>query len=52
VAEFQRRVARSYDRAIGRLRAAGHRVEVLDGERPVDEVADAVSRAVKALGRG
>lgn len=51
IAEFQRRVARSYDRAIARLRAGGHRVEVLDGERPVNEVADAVAGAVAALAR-
>jgi dTMP kinase len=46
VQAFQRRVARSYDRGIARLRALGQRVEVLDGERPVEEVARAVHDAV------
>jgi dTMP kinase len=49
VAEFQRRVARSYDRAVARLHAAGHRVEILDGEKPVDEVAETVWGLVRAL---
>jgi dTMP kinase len=52
VAEFQRRVARSYERAVARLQAAGHRVEILDGERPVNEVAGAVWELVGALRAG
>jgi dTMP kinase len=52
VAEFQRRVARSYDRAVARLHAAGHRVEILDGEKPVDEVAETVWGLVRALRAG
>jgi dTMP kinase len=46
VAAFQRRVARGYERGLARLRAAGQRVEVLDGERPVDEVAAAIAALV------
>jgi dTMP kinase len=49
VQAFQRRVARSYERGIRRLRALGQRVEVLDGERPVEEVARAVRDAVARL---
>ena len=46
---FQRRVARSYERAIVRLRALGQRVEVLDGELPVEDVAAAVYAAVSRV---
>jgi len=46
VPAFQRRVARSYLRCIERLRAAGQRVEVVDGERPVADVTAALLRAV------
>lgn len=46
---FQRKVARGYDRAIARLRAAGQRVEELDGEAPVAEVAAAVWDVVARL---
>jgi dTMP kinase len=46
---FQRRVARSYVEGLERLRAAGERVVELDGERPVEDVADAVLAAVQAL---
>jgi dTMP kinase len=46
VAAFQRRVARSYEQALARLQRAGQRVEVLDGEGPVAEVAAAVARVV------
>jgi len=49
VAGFQRRVARSYARCIGRLRRQGQRVLVLDGERSVDEVAAAVWAEVRRL---
>jgi dTMP kinase len=50
VSEFQREVAKSYLLGIERLRAAGQRVEELDGEAPVDDVAAAVWAAVSALG--
>jgi len=46
VADFQRRVARSYERALAALQAAGQRIEVLDGAAPVDEVARAVAGLV------
>ena len=46
---FQRKVALRYDEAIRRLRRAGERVVEVDGEAPVDEVAEAVWRAVRAL---
>lgn len=49
VAAFQRRVAESYERAIGRLRAAGQAVVELDGEAPVEAVAGAVWAAVRRL---
>jgi dTMP kinase len=50
VAAFQRRVAASYERCIERLRRSGQDVVVLDGERPVPEVARAVRDAVARLG--
>jgi dTMP kinase len=43
---FQRKVARGYERAVAALRARGQRIEVLDGERPVEVVAEEVARAV------
>jgi len=46
VPAFQRRVARSYLRCIARLRRAGQRVEVIDGERPVAAVTEALLAAV------
>jgi dTMP kinase len=54
VGALQRRVARSYDSAVARLRAAGQRVEVLDGEAPIEKVAEAIWRVVAGLrgGRG
>jgi dTMP kinase len=42
VPAFQRRVARSYERCLAKLRRAGQRVSVLDGGPPVEEVAAAV----------
>jgi dTMP kinase len=48
---FQRRVARSYERALVSLRASGQRIAVLDGEQPVAQVADAVAALVAALRR-
>jgi dTMP kinase len=51
VAAFQRRVARSYERSLALLRRRGERVEVLDGEAPVDEVAGAVAGLVARLRR-
>lgn len=50
VSGFQRRVAKGYARALARLQATGQHVVVLDGERPVEEVARAVHRAVLDLG--
>jgi dTMP kinase len=50
VSAFQRRVAASYERAIERLRGAGQRVVVLDGERPVPDVAAAIRAEVGRLG--
>ena len=47
VPDFQRRVARSYRRALQALRRAGQEVLVLDGERPVAEVAAAVLAAAR-----
>lgn len=46
VPAFQRRVARSYERALAVLRRRGQVVVELDGERPVGEVAGAVLAAV------
>jgi dTMP kinase len=48
---FQRQVARSYERAVASLRACGQRIEVLDGEQPVEAVAAAVARLVAKLRR-
>jgi hypothetical protein len=50
-AEFQARVARWYRSGIGRLRAMGQRVDEIDGERPVEEVTAALTRAVADLVR-
>lgn len=47
VPAFQRRVARSYQRSLAVLRRQRQRLVVLDGERPVDEVARAVLAAVR-----
>ncbi len=47
VSAFQRRVARSYERAIARLRAAGQEVVEIDGEAPVEVVARGVWDAVR-----
>ena len=49
VPAFQRRVARAYRVALGRLRRAGQRVEVVDGDRPVEAVTDALLARVQAL---
>ena len=49
VDDFQRRVARSYARALARVEKAGQRVVVLDGESPIPDVSEAVFRAVAAL---
>ncbi len=52
VAAFQRRVAASYERSVERLRAMGQRVVVLDGERPVADVALAIRDEVARLDGG
>lgn len=49
VPEFQRRAARSYRAGIDRLRAMGQRVEVVDGERPVEEVTAALAAVVSGF---
>ncbi len=49
VPAFQRRVARSYARALERLRAAGQRVVELDGEAPAADVQAAVWAEVKRI---
>ena len=46
---FQRKVARSYEEAIRRLRRAGETIVEIDGEAPVEDVAEAVWRVVRAL---
>jgi dTMP kinase len=48
-AEFQRRVARSYERAVGVLRRSGERVEIVDGAAGTGEVAAAIDRIVEGL---
>jgi dTMP kinase len=48
---FQRRVARAYERSLALLRRRGQRVEVLDGEAPVERVAEAVAGLVERLRR-
>ncbi len=48
---FQRQVALSYERAVSSLQAGGQRIEVLDGEQPVEVVAEAVGRLVATLRR-
>jgi dTMP kinase len=49
VPAFQREVARSYERAIGVLRERGQRVAIVDGERPIEEVTEAIGAAVVDL---
>jgi dTMP kinase len=48
---FQRRVARAYERSLALLRRRGQRVEGLDGEAPVERVAEAVAGLVERLRR-
>ena len=49
VPAFQARVARSYQEGIATLRSLGQRVELIDGERPIEDVTAALARAVAAL---
>jgi dTMP kinase len=49
VPAFQRKVARAYQDGIERLRALGQRVEVVDGERSVEEVTAALAERVAPL---
>ncbi|HEX9288679.1 MAG TPA: dTMP kinase [Anaeromyxobacteraceae bacterium] len=49
VPAFQRRVARSYQDGIARLRQLGQRVDVVDGERPVEEVTTALAGKIGPL---
>lgn len=52
VPAFQRRVARAYQDGIARLRESGQRVEIVDGERPVEDVTTALERfATRLLAR-
>ncbi len=44
---FQRKVARSYEQAIRRARRGGEKIVEVDGEAPVEAVADAVWTAVR-----
>jgi dTMP kinase len=49
VPAFQRKVARSYRSGIARLREMGQRVEIVDGERQVEEVTAALAEKVAAF---
>jgi dTMP kinase len=50
VPAFQRRVHRAYRAAVARLRKAGDRIAILDGEGPVERVtADVVAAAAELL---
>ena len=49
VPAFQRKVARSYRTGIARLREMGQRVEIVDGERPVEEVTAELARKVEEI---
>jgi dTMP kinase len=49
VPAFQRQVASAYAEALRRVRAAGERVALVDGGRPVEIVAAAVTRAASAV---
>lgn len=46
VPAFQRKVARSYRSGIARMREMGQRVEIVDGERAVEEVTAELARRV------
>jgi len=48
-AEFQRRVAAAYERAVKVLRRGGQRVEILDGGAAPDAVSVAIDRVVENL---
>lgn len=49
VPAFQRRVARSYQRGIARLRELGQRVQIVDGSGPVEAVTQALAAEVAPL---
>jgi dTMP kinase len=49
VPAFQSRVARAYQDGIRRLRACGQRVEVIEGEQPIEDVTVALQRVVGQL---
>jgi dTMP kinase len=49
VPAFQSRVARAYREGIARLRAFGQRVEVIDGEQPIEDVTGELQGAVARL---
>lgn len=46
---MQRRVAAGYDAVVAELIAAGERIEVLDGEASLDDVAAAIAAAVDVI---
>jgi dTMP kinase len=46
---MQRKVAAGYDAVVDELRAAGERIEVLDGEEPLDAVAAKIAALVEPL---
>lgn len=49
VPAFQRQVARAYRASVARLRRAGQRVEVVDGELPLEAVTAALAERVAEL---
>jgi len=48
---MQRRVAAGYDEVLAELQARGERIDILDGEQPMDAVTAAIVAAVIALVR-
>jgi dTMP kinase len=49
VPAFQRKVARSYRSGIARMRERGQRVEIVDGERAIEEVTAELARKVAEI---
>jgi dTMP kinase len=46
---MQTHVAEGYEAVVAECVAAGERVEIIDGEAPIDEVTAAIARAVDAI---
>jgi dTMP kinase len=46
---MQRKVAAGYDAVVDELRVAGERIEVLDGEQPLDAIATQIAALVEPL---